>query len=184
MRPSFTHVAAIFVTLLMAGQASATTYSPFTVSGTFTDQFKDTFALTGSIDVNTTSGSVADASFQLAGESGSNIISQGFAGTSYDLSIQTGVLNTGCNGPGCQDTLNLVLSVGPLVLLADHGGSFLGGFADLTDAGFAITLANGTISATPLPAALPLFATGLGALGLFRWRRKHKAAAASNRVTA
>jgi hypothetical protein len=31
---------------------------------------------------------------------------------------------------------------------------------------------------TPLPAALPLFATGLGALGLFGWRRKRKNAAA------
>ena len=29
---------------------------------------------------------------------------------------------------------------------------------------------------TPLPAALPLFATGLGALGLLGWRRKRKAA--------
>ncbi len=31
---------------------------------------------------------------------------------------------------------------------------------------------------TPLPAALPLFATGLGALGLLGWRRKRKDAAA------
>jgi hypothetical protein len=31
---------------------------------------------------------------------------------------------------------------------------------------------------TPLPAALPLFASGLGALGLFGWRRKRKNAAA------
>jgi hypothetical protein len=30
---------------------------------------------------------------------------------------------------------------------------------------------------TPLPAAFPLFATGLGAMGLFGWRRKRKAAA-------
>ena len=30
---------------------------------------------------------------------------------------------------------------------------------------------------TPLPAALPLFASGLGALGLLGWRRKRKAAA-------
>jgi PEP-CTERM motif len=30
---------------------------------------------------------------------------------------------------------------------------------------------------TPLPAALPLFASGLGALGLLSWRRKQKAAA-------
>jgi hypothetical protein len=32
-------------------------------------------------------------------------------------------------------------------------------------------------SATPLPGALPLFATGLGALGLLGWRRKRKAVA-------
>jgi hypothetical protein len=29
-----------------------------------------------------------------------------------------------------------------------------------------------TISATPLPGALPLFATGIGGLGLLGWRRK------------
>ncbi len=32
-------------------------------------------------------------------------------------------------------------------------------------------------AATPVPAALPLFATGLGALGLLGWRRKRRAAA-------
>jgi hypothetical protein len=32
-----------------------------------------------------------------------------------------------------------------------------------------------TVGTTPLPAALPLFATGLGALGLLGWRRKRKA---------
>jgi hypothetical protein len=38
---------------------------------------------------------------------------------------------------------------------------------------------NGFLSsATPLPAALPLFATGLGAMGLLGWRRKRKNAAA------
>jgi hypothetical protein len=34
-----------------------------------------------------------------------------------------------------------------------------------------------TISQTPIPAALPLFATGLGGLGLLGWRRKRKAQA-------
>ncbi len=34
------------------------------------------------------------------------------------------------------------------------------------------------VGATPLPAALPLFATGLGALGLFGWRKKRRNAAA------
>jgi hypothetical protein len=36
---------------------------------------------------------------------------------------------------------------------------------------------EGAISATPLPAALPLFASGFGAIGLLSWRRKQKAAA-------
>jgi hypothetical protein len=35
----------------------------------------------------------------------------------------------------------------------------------------------GFVSSTPLPTALPLFATGLGALGLLGWRRKRKAKA-------
>jgi len=39
----------------------------------------------------------------------------------------------------------------------------------------AIISSNETV--TPAPAALPLFATGLGALGLLGWRRKRKAAA-------
>jgi hypothetical protein len=30
-------------------------------------------------------------------------------------------------------------------------------------------------NATPLPATLPLFATGIGGLGLLGWRRKRKA---------
>ena len=39
------------------------------------------------------------------------------------------------------------------------------------------SLEIGPVSEVPLPAALPLFATGLGALGLLGWRRKKKAAA-------
>jgi hypothetical protein len=37
-------------------------------------------------------------------------------------------------------------------------------------------VATGTVSSVPLPGALPLFATGLGALGLLGWRRKKTAA--------
>ena len=37
---------------------------------------------------------------------------------------------------------------------------------------------QGEIGQTPLPAALPLFASGLGAMGLLGWRRKRKAQAA------
>ncbi len=41
------------------------------------------------------------------------------------------------------------------------------------------TLSASDPPATPLPAALPLFATGLGLLGLLGWHRKRKAAALS-----
>jgi hypothetical protein len=40
-----------------------------------------------------------------------------------------------------------------------------------------MALTGSEFSQTPLPAALPLFAGGLGALGLLGWRRKKKAAA-------
>jgi len=39
-------------------------------------------------------------------------------------------------------------------------------------------LDNVLLTATPLPAALPLFVSGLGALGLLGWRRKRKNSAA------
>ena len=42
----------------------------------------------------------------------------------------------------------------------------------------ALTAETPGTSAVPLPAALPLFATGLGALGLLGLRRKRKANAA------
>ena len=44
---------------------------------------------------------------------------------------------------------------------------------------FIVDISGSITAATPLPAALPLFATGLGALGLLGWRRKRKAQAAA-----
>jgi hypothetical protein len=50
--------------------------------------------------------------------------------------------------------------------------SFLGGPGTI-DYSISINLPDGAY-VTPIPAALPLFATGLGALGLLGWRRKRK----------
>jgi hypothetical protein len=49
---------------------------------------------------------------------------------------------------------------------------------DISGEGFAITTFTASPSVTPLPAALPLFATGIGAMSLLGWRRKRKDAAA------
>ena len=56
----------------------------------------------------------------------------------------------------------------------DNGGWLVGTAAT---GGYVLTITAAT--ATPLPAALPLFATGVGGLGLLGWRRKRKNAAAS-----
>jgi hypothetical protein len=55
-----------------------------------------------------------------------------------------------------------------------------GGYSNFTSFDYAFRTYTDTSfsSATPLPAALPLFASGLGALGLLGWRRKRKNAAA------
>ena len=61
--------------------------------------------------------------------------------------------------------LNPVFSIADLSSVTDNTKVFTG---------------TGTVTVaatTPLPAALPLFATGLGALGLLGWRRKKKAVA-------
>ena len=58
---------------------------------------------------------------------------------------------------------------------ADCGTSCAEGWAgDLK-----LTYVFDPVNTTPLPAALPLFATGLGALGLLGWRRKRKLAVAA-----
>jgi hypothetical protein len=89
--------------------------------------------------------------------------------------------------------------VGPVSSGFDNEGQLIGGtlsMFDITKWAFAtdgtpISLSyfamlspgvQGTLSvnfATPLPAALPLFASGCGALGLLAWRRKRKVATAA-----
>lgn len=78
---------------------------------------------------------------------------------------------------------NLVTLLG---LFADGSGNFNLQFTQGTNREASPILDDVTISdnisnqgVTPIPAALPLFATGLGGLGLLSWRRKRKAQAAA-----
>lgn len=87
----------------------------------------------------------------------------------------TGVLWDGfvyAVGTGTNDTFRYasIIHGGPGALIND-GDNEINGIMGL-NADFA------PIQQTPLPAALPLFASGLGALGFLGWRRKKKAATA------
>jgi len=83
--------------------------------------------------------------------------------------------------PGVQPYVNLAIPA-TLDYMVDPGTytiNFLGELSSSAAGSFEGTITAGDPpSATPLPAALPLFATGLGALGLLGWRRKRKNAAA------
>ena len=75
----------------------------------------------------------------------------------------------------------VVLAGDQLIL---HFGATTAPLTSSEDYNFTVTAfsdANGgeNFGATPLPATLPLFTTGLGALGLLGWRRKRKAQAAA-----
>jgi hypothetical protein len=59
--------------------------------------------------------------------------------------------------------------------LLDANGQVIPGVTFIADDGFVF---GAPVTATPIPAALPLFAAGLGALSLLGWRRKRKIVAA------
>ena len=164
-----------FVLVLSVGQAKADTFSSFTASGTFTDPFSDVLPLSGTITVDVTTGLISNASLLLEGEFWTNIISQGpdAVAPHYDLAVQTPVLNSDFS----HDTLVLVLSLTPLMLVTEQGGLVVSGSAALKDAGFSVSLVNtGVLLPTPLPTSLPLFAVGLAAMGLLGLRRKRNQA--------
>jgi hypothetical protein len=140
-------------------------------------------ALSGTIDINVTSGTITSASLNVAGGYGA---------------FNT-ILNSTSSGPFANWELDVINSTYETTILfkPDSLVGFIVGnittwqvsdYPCLDPSGFCTSgLPNGesgTISAvstdlgtTPLPAALPLFATGLGALGLLGWRRKRKSSA-------
>jgi len=83
-----------------------------------------------------------------------------------------GGFNSPNTGVTWAQLLSLVGSTTVAYVLLDLDGGFAGDQHLLVN-NFTV---NGDVFTTPLPAALPLFATGLGALGLLGWRRKRKAA--------
>jgi hypothetical protein len=74
----------------------------------------------------------------------------------------------------------MTASIGNIDNHALEGGAFVDPHFD-TPVGYTLDISpdigNAPLSSTPLPAALPLFATGIGGLGLLGWRRKRNAQA-------
>ena len=119
----------------------------------------------------------------------------GTSSTPFGSLVLTGLTGTqaglNCAGLNCTSVSDLLA----LSEIALGGGSTAYSIADLDsltaqanaafESGIADTFATNnlefaptTVPETPVPAALPLFATGLGAMGLFGWRRKRKNVAA------
>ena len=116
------------------------------------------------------------------------------------LFTDAGIIIASCGGCDSSAIQNLITLLGPT--FAPPNYQYTEGFtADVISSSYesyAFLSTNGTpsssagylisylgqervgsflVSTTPLPAALPLFASGLGALGLLGWRRKRKAGA-------
>jgi hypothetical protein len=91
-------------------------------------------------------------------------------GFKLDLGLET-QLNSDSN-PGTGTFFNVHDPV--TFALLDANGQVIPGVTFIeSDTGF--DFGSPETTATPLPATLPLFATGLGGLGLLGWRRKRKA---------
>jgi hypothetical protein len=147
----------------------------FTVTGT-----GDTAAVTGSC--SGVCSNVITAIFSVSGV-GSGSLTGPYTAFAANSNGAVGIQD----GVDLIDTFNsafnsyaLSTSIGPIT--GTFGGNFGNSFP--TSAGPLIytnasnstfTAVVGGASAVPLPATLPLFATGLGALGLLGWRRRRKA---------
>jgi len=77
------------------------------------------------------------------------------------LQVTLGSLSTTCLGSNC---------------LSSNAPYYMSGTFLVLDGPTTVASLEGT--ATPIPAALPLFASALGGLGVLAWRRKQKAASA------
>jgi hypothetical protein len=192
-------LAAIISVLCVANaKASTITYTESaTVSGSLngTSFTNELLTLTGTGDTATIVGTTGyitislTPSFSVAGVGSGTLTSpfvvfeqQSNSAVGFELTGSLDLLDT---FNAVFATYNLSTSIGPATgssaINAGHSFSTNVGPLILTSAGDATFTAVGGSgpppSAVPLPAALPLFATGLAGLGLLGWRRKKTLAA-------
>jgi hypothetical protein len=179
MKAKLFAVAFAFLALTVASRTATASVVTYSVSGTFGNGA--TFLPGSVLTINTATGIVSNSDLLLsAGNNPSpantftdaNLIQNGGSQSPFEWGFADGTDLTMFSGAATEfegfsplgGTVGLVTYLGP------WPGTFSGGSFDTV-----LTLAP---VATPLPAALPLFASGLGALGLLARRRKRKNAAA------
>jgi hypothetical protein len=166
-----------FIFILTVGQARAAllTFEASAIGILNADSFRTTTTLSGTVTADSTSGLFSSAQLILTAFASpfTNIISQEQTAADYDVLLQN----------QNADKLDLKLSLAPLSLIANNGGLINDGTVTSSAGRLSVFAISGDLSPSttggpspiPLPAALPLFATGLGALGLLGWRRKRNA---------
>ena len=166
--------AALFAVWANAASASTVT---FAVTGTYV-QSGSTWSVDTATGVVTNSGLSGSANITLTGlGSGAEGSIDGF----YDTDDHGFFFRWAVVGAPFGPNYGLIIpDFFPANFVGFTGGTFTDAYIyyngdNNLPTGLTITFSE--VSATPLPAALPLFASGLGALGLLGWRRKKMAAA-------
>jgi hypothetical protein len=178
-----TILAVIFTLVLgVMGRASAATVtetydftaSGFTPSGSPVEPWTGSFTIT--FDPTETlllSGALDAFSSNLPASYGTFTFVYGGAGNALVIGDDCAPL--GCDADSTMDTADMLI----FPVTASGGLTFSAATLTNSTPGVFFHATNGTLtpSTTPVPATLPLFATGLGALGLLGWRRKRRAQA-------
>jgi len=173
--------------VLIFGTANASTLTTFDINGTsFLDSYQvpfyGTLQFSGTLTVDVGAGVVTaiDIDFQGLNPDVTDLISSFEEPSLEDQPAGWGIDATN----GIFSIFFVFQTTAPGSLVGFDGGPIIVGPAlGGGDPPYFFAVTSGEVTAaTPLPAALPLFATGLGAIGLLGWRRKRKAGAAARLV--
>jgi hypothetical protein len=162
---------------LTVGTANADTYTTFNASGTFTNEGQyindPILSLSGTLTIDVTAGSITAVDLFVENNG------TGFA--PFNILFSNPNTSQPLIAESSDNTDYLYLSFAPSSLIGFNGGPIQSGHTieintDCTGCDYHALL-SGSLTTTPLPAALPLFAGGLGVIGLLARRRKRKHAA-------
>jgi hypothetical protein len=183
MLPAFVRVPICAIVVLAAAGGVPTSASAITLSYDYSGAGSVSFQSNATLNIGGTclSPCVISALLSISGTGPAASPTSGWAalafttisdnlGDNLNLGVNAGNIGTNRNLNGGVFFPSILPST--LDVSTSSLASFLGG-PGIVDYSINVSLPEGAY-VTPLPAALPLFATGLAALGLLGWRRKRK----------